>query len=76
MLSPNTNGIRSARVRANKTQVQLADAIGVSERTVMRWELGRTMPRGDDLRKTWIYLRHFVKDLDLAELLPAPKGKR
>lgn len=37
--------IRRARERRHMTQQQLADAVGVSLRTVSNWELGRHVPK-------------------------------
>lgn len=39
--------IRQARLRAGMTQTELARAINVSERNVVRWETGRNQPRPD-----------------------------
>lgn len=39
----------AARVNARLTQKQLADACGVSESTVIKWESGATVPRVDML---------------------------
>lgn len=41
--------IRQARLRAGMSQAQLARAVGVSERNVVRWESGRNQPRVDHL---------------------------
>lgn len=42
---PATRG--SIRRRANLTQRQLAEALGVTRVTVARWEIGTRTPRGD-----------------------------
>lgn len=42
--------IRSARKSTGMTQAQMAQAIGVVEKTVQRWELGYTVPPLSGLR--------------------------
>lgn len=37
--------IRQARLKQGMSQSQLARAVGVSERNVVRWETGRNQPR-------------------------------
>lgn len=49
-------GIKKARLQANITQQQLAEAIGVNQSSVALWETGQTLPRADKL-------------LDIAKLL-------
>ena len=39
--------LRSARVNANMTQQQVAEALGVTPTVVGQWEKGRQLPRVD-----------------------------
>lgn len=41
--------IRQSRLRKGLSQSQLARAVGVSERNVVRWETGRNQPRIEHL---------------------------
>lgn len=41
--------IRTARLRAGLTQIQLGERIGRDHRTVHRWEYGARVPNLDDL---------------------------
>ncbi|MFK0140735.1 helix-turn-helix transcriptional regulator [Streptomyces murinus] len=41
--------IRTARLHANLTQVQLGEHIGRDHRTVHRWEYGQRVPTLEDL---------------------------
>lgn len=41
--------IKRARQRAGLTQEELARAVGVTVRNVVRWETGRNQPRADHL---------------------------
>ena len=43
------NNIRGERCRADMTQAQLADAVGVSVGTVWRWESGYTDPSASEV---------------------------
>jgi transcriptional regulator with XRE-family HTH domain len=43
------NPMRAARHRAKKTIRQVAEVLGKSERTVMRWELDQAKPGADDV---------------------------
>lgn len=49
--------IRQARERARLTQEQLAQALGVSLRTVGNWERGASVPRSSEAR-----VRHVLAD--------------
>lgn len=37
--------IKTLRLRANLTQVQLAEAVGVKQANISHWESGRCFPR-------------------------------
>ena len=41
--------LKAARINAGKTQKDAANAIGVSNRTIVKWENGKTLPRADQL---------------------------
>lgn len=43
--------IRTARIAAGMTQQQLADALGVAQQSVTRWETGAREPRVSTLRR-------------------------
>lgn len=46
--------IRARRERRRLTQGVLAKRVGVSEKTVLRWEKGRQVPQGHEVRKALI----------------------
>lgn len=43
------NKIKYLRGKANMTQAQLAQKVGVSQKAVAKWEVGRSLPRADKL---------------------------
>lgn len=43
--------IRAARLAAGMTQQQLADALGVAQQSVTRWETGEREPRVSTLKR-------------------------
>ena len=43
--------LRDLRARHNVTQAQLGDALGITKRTVLRWEAGEQTPNLADLRR-------------------------
>lgn len=43
--------IRAARIAAGMTQQQLADALGIAQQSVARWEAGEREPRVSTLRR-------------------------
>ena len=47
---PNPETCRLLRLRAGVPQHAVAEAIGVRQTTVSRWERGRRHPRGEQLR--------------------------
>ncbi len=63
-----THSLTSARIARGWSQARLAELVGVSTRTVMRWELGQALPYP-------IYREHLCRLLDLdcsaLGLLPA-----
>lgn len=60
---PTNNAIRSARKATGKSLDDVARAVGVSERSVRRWELGQTMPDAGSLLKLARVLRRNPEDL-------------
>ena len=52
--------LRAARVDANLTQEQAAEAIGVRQNTISRWELGTSVPSGKYIPKICeVYGKHY-----------------
>ena len=43
--------MRAARVNANKTQAELAEALHVGKQTIISWESGKTSPTVEMARK-------------------------
>ena len=41
--------LKAARINAGKTQKDAANAIGVSNSAIVKWENGKTLPRADQL---------------------------
>lgn len=39
------NGLRSARLRAHMTQVEVAERLGIKQSSVSQWEQGRFQPK-------------------------------
>ncbi len=63
-MSPDTvSPIRRARHRAGKTLRYVAAALAVTERTVMRWELGQTKPDAETLIRLARLFRRRPEDL-------------
>ena len=58
-------GLRELRERSGRSLRELADLVGVSHATVLRWELGVTFPRLDELER----LRAAYAYPDVAELV-------
>lgn len=50
------NRIAELRKLKNVSQKDIADAVGVSVFAVSKWETGKTLPTGDNLRKMAKYL--------------------
>lgn len=50
------NRIAELRKLKNVSQKDIADAVGVSVFAVSKWETGKTLPTGDNLRKVAEYL--------------------
>lgn len=57
--------MRAARVNANLTQRQLAEACKVSESTVLNWELGKSLP---SVRKLPMLERAYGIPLDYVKI--------
>ena len=61
-------GFSKARVKANLTQAQVADALHIDQSTVSMWETGRTMPRAGMLPKIAELYACDIADLLIAEV--------
>lgn len=57
------NGLEAMRKKAKLTQAQLAEKIGVDQRSISRWELGTVQPGANFLSKIAEALRCKVDDL-------------
>lgn len=55
--------IRAARLAAGMTQQQLADALGISQVSVTRWETGEHEPRVSTLKRIASVLGCNLRDL-------------
>lgn len=62
-MSHDEHPIRGARREEGKTVREVATALGVSERTVRRWELAETIPASDSLIRLARMLRRRPEDL-------------
>jgi DNA-binding XRE family transcriptional regulator len=65
MSSPRKEPFVKRRRELNLTQQQIADAVGVSSRTVQRWELGENLPELNILQASKLcqLLRCTIDDL-------------
>ncbi len=57
---------REIRVRAHVSMEQLAQEVGVSWSTVVRWETGKAVPRGDRLIRYVKALEDIQRELGVA----------
>ena len=57
--------IKELRVEASLTQLELANAIGVTPSAVYKWERGQTEPSATNLRDLAEALRVSMDDIDL-----------
>lgn len=57
------NGIEVQRKKAGLTQIQLAEAIGVTQANVSIWENGKSLPTADKLKKISEILNCSIEDL-------------
>ena len=57
------NGIKVQRKKAGLTQIQLAEAIGVTQANVSIWENGKSLPTADKLKKISEILNCSIEDL-------------
>jgi DNA-binding transcriptional regulator YiaG len=48
---------RALREKAGLSQIELADAIGVSRWEILRWERGQVRPTGAARDRYWLFLR-------------------
>lgn len=58
-----TSPIRAARIAAGMTQQQLADALGIAQQSVARWETGEREPRVSTLKRIAAALGCDLRDL-------------
>lgn len=49
MVSELNESIRTARLIKRMSQSEAAEALGVSQNTISRWEIGATVPNGLDI---------------------------
>lgn len=49
--SRNQNGIAAARIEKGWTQQELADAVGVAQQHIQRWEAGVYKPKAETLKR-------------------------
>ena len=56
--------LKAARHNKGLTQEQLAEAVGVTSRTIGSWEKGRAMPNQDKIRKICIACEIEFSDID------------
>lgn len=54
--------IRAKREELDWSQEKLAEEVGVSSLSIMRWELDRSFPRGDEVQLSLIQVLHLPKD--------------
>ena len=55
--------LKAARLRAGRTQAQLAAAIGCQQRDISRWENGSREPMASTLKKIALALNCSMDDL-------------
>lgn len=68
-----TTPLAAVMERNRLQQKHIADALGVSEMTVLRWFHGRTVPTGTNLIRLVDYLRQFEPALTAEDILPPPE---
>lgn len=63
--------IKSLRIKARRTQREVAIALGVTEAAYIRWERGTAEPGGQNLIKLVQYFREQLSNpkLDVTEIL-------
>lgn len=64
-----TKGLRTVLERNRLTQVQVADALGVSRVAVWLWIDGRSAPTEANLQRLLEYLRQFEPGLQIEDLI-------
>lgn len=62
--------MRAARERADKTQAQIADELGVTQPLIAKWEKGDGLPKTEDVRRV---ARAY--GLKPEQILPAEEAK-
>ena len=63
MSESNIPRLRELRMAHGVTQAQLAKALGVASRTILRWEAGEQDPNLTDLRRLAVYFGVSVASL-------------
>jgi transcriptional regulator with XRE-family HTH domain len=67
--------LRKAREAAGLTQIELAECINVSEKSVSRWENGQSLPQPAALRALCIKLAKTPEELGFGDPAQAPSGE-
>lgn len=70
------NCLKNARGKSGMSQKSLGDAVGVSDRTIARWENGITYPREDDIGRLAQVLNVDPKTLLSNPPLPRRRSKQ
>lgn len=70
------NCLKNVRNQSGMSQKSLGDAVGVSDRTIARWENGITYPREDDIGRLAQVLNVAPKTLLSNPPLPRRKSKQ
>lgn len=61
--------LKAARANADKTQAELAKAVGVSKNKIINWEKGRATPRQEQLERYCAACGCRPEDVDCAVLI-------
>src|SRR5574338_16062 len=67
--------VRKQRVRAGRSQVWLAEKLGLSQNTISSWETGRTEPSRADTRRVADALSIDISLLELGDEVAAENRK-
>lgn len=74
-MSTLSENLRNARLKAKKTQRQVADAVHCSSGAISHFETGRYVPNADTLQLIAEYLKTSVEELEKGGI-PVSKVKR